>query len=168
MRWPHGSTKLEWGDAAATASFEAYEAAFRERPGFPGWSRSEWIERLTGDPDFVPGASLCVLLNGAPAGFVVCSRGWIDQVGVVPSHRRVGLAGALVTEATRRMRATGIRVARLHVNVNNPEARAAWRHLGYREFGPSRTVRAARAPDSCRPRLRRQRVATGLDAPASG
>ncbi len=135
VRWPDGSTILEWGDAAATASFEAYEAAFRDRPGFPGWSRSEWIERLTGDADFVSGASLCVLLNGAPAGFVVCSRGWIDQVGVVPAHRRIGLAGALVTEATRRMRATGIRVARLHVNADNPEARAAWRHLGWRELG---------------------------------
>ena len=91
VRWPNGSTVLEWGDAAAGASFEVYEAAFKDRPGFPGWSRAEWVGRLTGDADFVPEASLCVLLDGAPAGFVVCSRGWIDQVGVVPAHRRLGL-----------------------------------------------------------------------------
>jgi hypothetical protein len=33
------------------------------------------------------------------------------------------------------MRAAGTRVARLHVNVNNPEARTTWRHLGWRESG---------------------------------
>ncbi len=134
-RWPNGSAILEWGDTAAGAGFQVYEAAFRGRPGFPGWSRAEWIGRLTGDADFVPEASLCVLRNGAPAGFVVCSRGWIDQVGVVPAHRRIGLASALVTEASRRMRATGIRVVRLHVNANNPEARATWQRLGWRESG---------------------------------
>jgi mycothiol synthase len=133
--WPTGSTVLEWGDTAAEASFEVYEAAFRDRPGFPGWTRSEWIERLTGDADFVAEASLCVLVIGAPAGFVVCSRGWIDQVGVVPAHRRIGLASALVNEASRRMRAAGLGVARLHVNANNPEARATWTRLGWRESG---------------------------------
>ena len=135
VRWPAGSTVLEWGDAAAAASFGVYEAAFRDRPGFPGWSRSEWLERLTGDADFVPETSVSVLLDGVPAGFVVCSRGWIDQIGVAPAHRRIGLATAIVTEATCRMRATGTRVARLHVNANNPEARATWRHLGWRESG---------------------------------
>jgi mycothiol synthase len=146
VRWPDGSTLLEWGAAAAGASFDAYEMAFRDRPGFPGWSRSEWIDRLTGDPDFVPEASLCVLLNGAPAGFVVCSPGWIDQVGVVPSHRRIGLGSALVTEATSRMRAAGLRVARLHVNANNPEARATWRRLGWRESGRRGRFERTRSP----------------------
>ena len=134
-RWPRGSTLVEWGNSAAEASFEVYEAAFRERPGFPGWLRSEWIDALTDDDDFLPAASLCVLLDGMPAGFVVCLTGWIDQVGVAPAHRRLGLASALVTEATARMRALGIGVARLHVNGNNPGALAAWRRLGWRESG---------------------------------
>jgi mycothiol synthase len=134
-RWPEGMTIVEWGDAAATASFDAYEAAFRDRPGFPRWSRSEWIDRLTGDDAFLPDLSMCVLWAGTPAGFVVCSNGWVDQVGVAPAHRRRGLATALVTEATNRMRALGIGVARLHVNVNNPVAMAAWQRLGWRECG---------------------------------
>jgi mycothiol synthase len=70
-----GVAVLEWGSEAAVASFELYKAAFRERPGFPAWSQAEWLERLTGDPDFLHGASLCALLDGEPAGFVVCSRG---------------------------------------------------------------------------------------------
>jgi ribosomal protein S18 acetylase RimI-like enzyme len=133
-RWPDGTTLIEWGNDAASASFDVYQAAFRDRPGFPGWSRSEWIERVCGDRDFAPDASLCVLLDGVPAGFVVCDRGWVDQVGVTPEHRR-GLATALVNEATSRMRADGIRTARLHVNTNNPRALATWRRLGWHVSG---------------------------------
>jgi mycothiol synthase len=134
-RWPDGATLLEWSDDTASASFDVYQAAFRERPGFPGWSRSEWIERVCGDRDFAPQASLCVLIGGMPAGFVVCDRGWVDQVGVTPEHRRRGLATALVNEATSRMRAHGIRTARLHVNTNNPRALATWRRLGWHVSG---------------------------------
>jgi ribosomal protein S18 acetylase RimI-like enzyme len=66
---------------------------------------------------------------------VVCSKGWIDQVGVAPAHRRLGIASALVTEAMSRMRALGTGVARLHVNTNNSAALATWRRLGFRESG---------------------------------
>ncbi len=135
VRWPQGSTLVEWGIAAAEAAFEIYEAAFKERPGFPGWSRSEWIDRLTGDDDFLPAASLCVLLDAEPAGFVVSRTGWIDQVGVTPARRRLGLASAMVTEATARMAGLGVGVAHLHVNTNNPGALSAWRRLGWRESG---------------------------------
>ena len=134
-RLPPDTSILEWGPRAAAASFEVYNSAFRSRPGFPAWSRSEWIERLTGDDDFLPQASLCALRSGVPAGFVVCSKGWIDQVGVAPAHRRLGLASALVAEAMSRMGALEVEVARLHANTNNPEALAAWRRIGFREFG---------------------------------
>ena len=168
VRWPNGSTVLEWGDAAAGASFEVYGAAFKDRPGFPGWSRAEWVGRLTGDADFVPEASLCVLLDGVPAGFVVCSRGWIDQVGVVPARRRLGLASALVTEASRRMRATGLRVVHLHVNADNPEARATWQRLGWRESGRRGRFERTRTPGVPDPRLNAAGRDRGLDAPISG
>ncbi len=135
LRWPPGVAVLEWGSEAAVASFEAYKAAFRERPGFPAWSQAEWLERLTGDPDFLHGASLCALLDGEPAGFVVCSRGWIDQVGVVPAHRRLGLATALTAEASARLGGLGFDVVRLHVNANNAGALATWQRLGFRDCG---------------------------------
>ncbi|HEY8673538.1 MAG TPA: N-acetyltransferase [Candidatus Dormibacteraeota bacterium] len=134
-RWPRGTRVLDWGTDAAAASFIVYDAAFRDRPGFPGWTRSEWTDRLTGGDDFLPAASLCVLVDAVPAGFVVCSQGWIDQAGVAPAYRRVGLASALVTEAAARMRAGGVTVARLHVNTNNPAALATWRSLGWKVVG---------------------------------
>jgi mycothiol synthase len=133
--WPSGARVLDWGPDASVASFTVYEAAFRDRPAFPGWTRSEWADRLTGGDDFLPQASLCVLVEDAPAGFVVCSSGWVDQVGVIPAHRRVGLASLLVTEAARRMRAGGGTVARLHVNTDNAAALAAWRALGWQVAG---------------------------------
>jgi mycothiol synthase len=134
-QWPGGTRPMDWGPDAAGASFVAYEAAFRDRPGFPGWSQAEWTGRMAGDQDFLPEASLYVLMDDVPAGFVVCSNGWIDQVGVVPAHRRLGLASALVTEATARMRARGLTIARLRVNTNNGGALAAWRALGWRVVG---------------------------------
>jgi mycothiol synthase len=145
--WPAGAQVLEWGTDAAELSYDAYVAAFRDRPGFPGWSRSEWIDRLTGGDDFLASASLCVLMDGVPAGFVVCSAGWIDQVGVAPSFRRVGLASALIGAAVRRMWLEGIRLVRLHVNVNNPGAIAAWTALGWREVGRRGRLERGTAPD---------------------
>jgi mycothiol synthase len=135
LPWPSGTRVLEWGPDALAASFLVYQAAFRDRPGFPGWTQSEWADRLSGGDDFVPEASLCVLVDDAPAGFVVCSTGWIDQVGVIPARRRAGIASRLVSEAARRMRAGGGTVARLHVNTNNAAALAAWRALGWRVAG---------------------------------
>jgi mycothiol synthase len=133
--WPPRIRVMDWDSDAAARSFAVYEAAFRDRPGFPGWSRLEWTERLTGDDDFLPAASLYAVSDAVPVGFVVSSRGWIDQVGVVPTRRRQGLATALVAEATSRMGAQGLSRARLHVNVNNPGALAAWRALGWQVVG---------------------------------
>ena len=134
-RWPPGTRLLEWDADAETASFLVYEAAFRDRPGFPGWTQAEWVDRMASGDDFLAGASLCALLDGSPACFVVCHRGWISQVGVIPSRRRIGLASALLTEAAARMRALGLRSVRLHVNANNPGALAAWDSLGWQSVG---------------------------------
>jgi len=134
-RWPVGTTILEWDDAAAVASFAVYEAAFRNRPGFPGLSQQQWIDGFTGEPNFLPAASFCAVRDGKPIAFVISGTGWIGQVGVDPEHRRLGLASAIVTEARARMRALGIGVVYLHGNRNNPAGLATWMHLGWRECG---------------------------------
>jgi mycothiol synthase len=134
-RWPRRTRIVDWCPEAVAAAFAVYSAAFRERPGFPGWSQAEWTDRCTGDDDFLPEASLCAFVDDAPAGYVVCTSGWIDQVGVVSAHRRIGLATALVTEAILRMRPLGVTTVRLHVNVNNPAGLATWQALGWRAVG---------------------------------
>ncbi len=62
---PAGIELEEWSEATAERFFGAYEAAFRERPGFPGWTTDEWINDLVEDDEFRPGWSLLATRVGA-------------------------------------------------------------------------------------------------------
>lgn len=133
---PPGLALHEWTPDLAARFFAAYEAAFRERPGFPGWPAERWVAWTAGDDEFRPQWSL---LAAGPdgdgdAGFVTSAEGWIVQVGVVPAWRGRGVGGALVAEALRRMRAEGVDKALLDVNVDNPAARLYTR-LGFTKLG---------------------------------
>jgi mycothiol synthase len=133
-RWPAGTKLLEWTAESAPRFFAVYEAAFRERPGFPGWSADRWIAEVAED-DFRPAWSLLADVPGrGDAGFVTAAVGWIVQVGVVPPARGTGLGAALVCESLHRMRTDGATEAWLDVNVNNPASRL-YRRLGFREMG---------------------------------
>ena len=113
-----------------------YTAAFAGRPGFPGWPASEWIERISGDPDFRPDWTLLASVAGADAGFIAGDTGgWIAQVGVVPAARRQGIATRLIVEVLRRMRDAGETRAVLDVNVNNPGAIGLYERLGFARAG---------------------------------
>ncbi|HEY6469510.1 MAG TPA: GNAT family N-acetyltransferase [Candidatus Dormibacteraeota bacterium] len=134
-RWPVGTALTEWSPAAAVASFEVYENAFRNRPGFPGLTQADWIEHQTDNDLFLTEASFLVRIDGVAVGFVISGHGWIGQVGVAPAFRRRGLAGAMVTEALARLHAVGHELVHLHVNTNNPGAMATWRGLGFEPVG---------------------------------
>ncbi|WP_106126670.1 GNAT family N-acetyltransferase [Pseudosporangium ferrugineum] len=135
MGWPVGAGLSSWSDGDAERFFWVYEAAFRERPGFPGLSAEEWIADLVEDDEFRPGWSVLATVPGVgDAGFVTAAVGWIVQVGVVPAARGSGLGAALVTEALRRMRDDGAGEAWLDVNVDNPAARL-YRRLGFVDKG---------------------------------
>ncbi|GGQ51363.1 GNAT family N-acetyltransferase [Couchioplanes azureus] len=146
--WPAGTTLAVWSDAEAERFFRVYEAAFRERPGFPGWSAGRWIAGVTGDDEFRPGWSVLATVPGVgDAGFVTAAVGWIVQVGVVPAARGRGLGAALVSEALRRMRAGGADEAWLDVNVDNP-ASGLYRRLGFEDRGRRARFREPRAVGS--------------------
>ncbi|WP_211277777.1 GNAT family N-acetyltransferase [Couchioplanes caeruleus] len=153
--WPGGTTFAAWSDANAERFFRVYEAAFRERPGFPGWNAERWIAWVTGDDEFRPEWSVLATVPtlGGDAGlggdvgldhdvgFVIAAVGWIVQVGVVPAARGRGLGSALVTEVLRRMRAGGADEAWLDVNVDNPAGRL-YRRLGFEDRGRRARFRA--------------------------
>jgi ribosomal protein S18 acetylase RimI-like enzyme len=133
---PPGLALHEWTPDLAARFFAAYDAAFRERPGFPGWPAERWVAWTAGDEEFRPQWSL---LAAGPdgdgdAGFVTCAEGWIVQVGVVPAWRGRGVGGALVAEALRRMRAAGADQALLDVGVDNQAARL-YARLGFTRIG---------------------------------
>ncbi|MEV4110927.1 GNAT family N-acetyltransferase [Nonomuraea sp. NPDC049695] len=120
----------EWSQDTEGAFYAAYSASFADRPGFPGWSREEWVDWLV-DDEFLPGCSLVALEAGRAAGFVACAEGFLIQVGAVPAWRRRHLARALAAAALDRMRARGATEVFLDVNVNNPASAALFRGLGF-------------------------------------
>ncbi len=129
-----------WQPALAEQFFQAYEAAFRDRPGFPGYSAAEWISDLTENETFKPEWSLLArTAEDIPAGFVNASAerpgGYVVQVGVIPGQRRRGLASALLVETMRRMQAAGVRATQLVVNINNPGAIQTYAELGFVTVG---------------------------------
>jgi mycothiol synthase len=132
--WPPGATLAAWSDATAPRFYAVYDAAFRERPGFPGWTAAEWIDGVAED-EFRPDWSvLATVPDVGDAGFVTAGIGWIDQVGVVPAARGRGIGAALIGEALARMRADGATHAWLNVNVDNPAA-GLYRRLGFVDKG---------------------------------
>jgi mycothiol synthase len=128
--WPDGATLSAWSDATAPRFHAVYDAAFRERPGFPGWTTAEWIDGV----DENAWSVLATVPDIGDAGFVTTEAGWIDQVGVVPAARGRGLGAALIGEALARMHADGATEAWLNVNVDNPAA-ALYRRLGFADRG---------------------------------
>ncbi|MEP7359809.1 MAG: N-acetyltransferase [Anaerolineales bacterium] len=150
---PEGVTLTTWQPGLAEKFFQAYQAAFRERPGFPGWSAAEWISRVT-ENDLIPEWSLLARAGEEPLGFVIGTidltgrpaAGYVWQIGVVPEARRRGLASALLVETMRRMQAAGAPYADLVVHVNNPGAFHAYAGLGFATIG--RRARYERVAES--------------------
>jgi len=140
--FPPDVTIADWRPDLADQFFQAYQAAFRERPGFPGYSAEEWITRVNED-DHKPEWSLLARVGGVPVGFVNADvdltsdppGGYISQVGVVPAQRRRGISSALLVESMRRMQVEGALTALLVVHVNNPGAILAYSALGFTTIG---------------------------------
>ena len=129
---PAGLRLSTWDQAGPARFFAVYEASFRDRPGYPGWSRDRWVAWISADDDFRAAWALLATVDGTDAGFIVADAcGWLIQVGVVPAARGRGLGAALVAEAVRLMRSGGQAVITLNVNVDNPHAAALYRRLGF-------------------------------------
>ena len=134
--WPDGTVLATWSDATAERFAAVHDAAFRDRPGFPGHPAAEWIADVAEDEEFRPEWSiLATLPELGDAGFVTAAVGWIVQVGVIPPARGHGLGAALVTESLARQRSAGETEAWLDVNVDNPGAAALYRRLGFTAAG---------------------------------
>ena len=134
---PGDLTLAQWDEADPARFYAVYRAAFRDRPGFPGWTQARWAEWITDDEDFRASWTLLATLgDGADAGFIAgAATGWITQMGVVPSARGRDIGAALISEAVRRMRSAGESSITLNVNVNNPHAVALYRGFGFAPVG---------------------------------
>ena len=70
-----GISLTEWTRAAAPRFFAVWEAAFRERPGFPGWSADTWIGWISDDEDFRADWTLLASARDADFGFIAGAGG---------------------------------------------------------------------------------------------
>jgi DNA/RNA-binding domain of Phe-tRNA-synthetase-like protein/ribosomal protein S18 acetylase RimI-like enzyme len=75
-------------------------------------------------------------VEGAVAGFVMVVADEVEQVYVSAAHRGTGIAGALMAEAERQVRANGHDKAWLAVVAGNARARAFYERVGWRDEGP--------------------------------
>ena len=133
---PGGLALSQWGHADPARFHAVYEAAFRDRPGFPGWPRERWTQWISDDEDFRADWALLATLAGTDVAFIACDAGgWVSQVGVVPPARGKGIGAKLVTEAVQRMRDAGETTITLNVNTDNPHAAALYRRLGFAGTG---------------------------------
>ena len=108
VRAPDKLVLSPWGEADPARFFAVYDAAFRDRPGFPGWPLERWVEWISDDDDFRPEWTLLAALGGVDVGFIVGDgSGWIAQMGVIPSARGARIGAVLIGEAVRRMRSGG-------------------------------------------------------------
>ncbi len=133
--FPEGMCTLAWGDMTAPLFFHAYDGAFRDRPGFPGWDEARWRASFTEPEVFSPEHSLVVMDGPEPAAFAVCwveeGTGWITQMGVRAGWRGRGLGEALISRALRAFAGAGLQRAALEVATNNPHARRLYERMGF-------------------------------------
>ncbi len=59
-------------------------------------------------------------------------RGGIQNIGVIPDHRGIGLGTALISASLRSFQRLGLRRARLEVTAVNGRAVRLYRRLGFR------------------------------------
>ena len=125
-----------WTDDSAPFFFAAYHESFRERPGFPDPSSTQWIADQVESEEFHREASLVALDDQrTPLGFVLVDDDQIWQMGVVPTARRQGLGRALLTHAVHALGTLGKPDAWLNVNLNNPDAIALYESAGFEIVG---------------------------------
>lgn len=85
-----------------------------------------------GESDLV---GLCIVrVDRAPPILEETERAEITDVGVQPTHRRQGVARALVEEALDWIRDRGVERVELQVASGNVEGQAFWRALGFADL----------------------------------
>lgn len=168
-------TFTEWNSRVAPRFFAVWEAAFRERPGFPGWPAGTWISWIADHEAFRADWTLLASGGGVDVGFIAgAAGGWIVQLGVIPAARGRRISALMINEVCGRMIAAGEARAVLTVNSNNPSAIAIYERIGFARTGRRARYerdhsfgRSPRAGESHRSRRRSpsRSAAHGADRP---
>ena len=92
-------------------------------------SAATWLIHYDGPDDSILRSRDCATIQGMQRPYGV---GAIQNVGVTPEHRGVGLGRALVLKALHGFRAAGLKRVYLEVTADNEPAVALYRSMGFR------------------------------------
>ena len=106
-----------------------YAAAFEEQPWPDDWDRFD---------EFDPGGVFVAEDRGSLVGFTICfprdPGGYVSVVAVIRSHRRRGIASALVEAAITHLGSRGARVIRIDAWGDSPAAVGTYLALGFTPY----------------------------------
>jgi ribosomal-protein-alanine N-acetyltransferase len=132
--------------AAVVAALHAATMA-AEDPSASAWS-AEWVARVLSLPGAAAVLALAPGAEGGPVGFALCLPAGeafdLLAVGVLPAHRRAGIARGLLARCEETARAAGARRLMLEVAEDNAPARAFYAGAGFAEAGRRRAYYRAR------------------------
>jgi ribosomal-protein-alanine N-acetyltransferase len=116
-----------WADVSAIVRIE------KKSFGRDAWTREAFLGYFDQPEDCI---FLVATTNGKVAGYIIgFQRGAhaeVDSVAVGPSHRRLGVAAALLKRLKRVLRRRGLTSVSLAVRLNNTGAIQLYRRLGFR------------------------------------
>ena len=151
---PPGYRFVPWNEAVVDVHARTKFRAFRDEIDavvFPCLGDIDGCRRLMREirnkPGFLPAATWLIARGSSPESLQWCgtiqgvgargSIGMIQNVGVVPGHRGLGLGRSLVERALAGFRMQGLRRVGLEVTVDNARAVRLYQRMGFRR---TRTV----------------------------
>ena len=123
-------------DLADVVRIDAIHTGAEQRPYW-----AQLFREFLGPSPGRPRVGLAADVDGELAGFLLADVrafefgsepcGWILEVGVDPAHTRRGVASALLAEAVKRLRASGVTTVRTMVRRNNVPVLTFFRTNGF-------------------------------------
>lgn len=139
-----GVELVGWSAELSEAARQAHNEAFADHWGSQPVTAQAWERRR--DEFFLPDASFLAVAGSRVVGYLSAAmyphdfesrhrtEGWIEALGVVRSHRRRGVASALLVAAMRAFRERRLEYAAIGVDAENPTgAFGLYTRLGFVE-----------------------------------
>jgi len=157
---------VPWNEALVDVHARAKFRSFRDEIDavvFPCLSSFEGCQRLMREirnkPGFLPHATWLIACGRSPEDLHWCGTiqgvaapgglGLIQNIGVVPGHRGLGLGTCLIEQALDGFRRHGLRAASLEVTADNGRAIRLYHRLGFRRTRTVYKVVDGRTVDEC-------------------
>jgi mycothiol synthase len=139
--WPAGTRlrRRDRGDELVGAVVAACDRAFADLEGYRGATRSV-VARVLADPTSDPSLCLLAARGAEVVGLCYCRLerdgdalgGWVEDLGVAPAARGIGLGRALLWQGVRELAARGASSVLLGVDARNATAESLYRATGFR------------------------------------